>query len=201
MLPVSRIMTRDVVTVSPDLGLRDAMELFVSRHITGAPVVAGGKVTGVVTLTDLVGLAATVPGAPVLRAASFGSGEEESVVLPPEGEEPPSAYFTDFWEDAGADFAERVETPDTPEWNVIDAYTVRDAMTESVLRLPPDADLRKAAEFMQQHKVHRVLIMEGDSLEGILTTSDIARAVSEHQVSERRYIFGKPQYREDGSWW
>jgi len=39
MLRLQDIMTRDVVTVSPELTLRDAMELLTSLHISGAPVV------------------------------------------------------------------------------------------------------------------------------------------------------------------
>ncbi|MGH7679433.1 MAG: CBS domain-containing protein, partial [Gemmatimonadaceae bacterium] len=32
-------MTQDVLTVSPDLSVREAMDLLTSRHISGAPVV------------------------------------------------------------------------------------------------------------------------------------------------------------------
>ena len=67
MLRVSDIMTTRVVTVSPELGLRDAMELFVSEHISGAPVVEGRRVVGVVSATDLMGLAASLPGSPTER--------------------------------------------------------------------------------------------------------------------------------------
>ena len=43
MLRLRDIMTTDVVTVSPESTIREAMELFASRHISGAPVVAGNR--------------------------------------------------------------------------------------------------------------------------------------------------------------
>jgi len=84
---------------------------------------------------------------------------------------------------------------------VLQEHTVSEAMNRSVCSLPPDADVPRAAEYMQRNGIHRVLVMDGDRLLGIVTTSDIARAVADHQLSERRFIFGKPQVRADGSWW
>ncbi|ODT03992.1 MAG: hypothetical protein ABS52_06280 [Gemmatimonadetes bacterium SCN 70-22] len=201
MLRISRIMTPEVVSVSPDLGVRDAMELFVRQHVSGAPVIEGSKVVGVVTLSDLVTAAASTPGAPTLRpeVAEPGGGEPPEPYV--EGDEAVAAFFTEYWDDAGADVAARTQSPDAPEWNALEELTVRDAMTEGVLHLSPDTDVTRAAAFMQQHRVHRVLVMDGDKLEGIVTTSDIARAVADHKLSNRRFVFGTPQRRDDGSWW
>jgi CBS domain-containing protein len=58
MLRVRDIMTTDVVTLSPDLSLRDAMALLTRRHISGAPVVSAGRVVGVASLTDFADFAA-----------------------------------------------------------------------------------------------------------------------------------------------
>ena len=208
MLRVSRIMTPDVIVVSPELGLRDLMELFAKEHVSGAPVVAGHRVIGVVSLSDIVSLAASLPRSSPSRATSEETLDDVSTELfaededdEEEEEESPSAFFTEMWDDEGADGSERRAASDTPGWNALDECTVRDAMTAEVLHLPPDASITRAAEFMQQHRVHRVLIMEEGALLGIVTTSDIARAVAEHQVADRRFVFGSPQRREDGSWW
>lgn len=201
MLRVSRIMTSDIIAVAPDLGLRDAMELFVKEHVSGAPVVEGDKVIGVVSLSDLVALAASTPGAPTLRPEVPEPGADEPLEPYVEGDESVGAFFTEYWDDAGADTAARTASPDAPEWNALEELTVREAMTNDVLHLPPDTDVTRAAEFMQQHRVHRVLIMEGGKLEGILSTTDIARAVAEHQLSDRRFVFGTPQLRDGGAWW
>ena len=203
MLRIADIMTRDVITVSPELGLRDVMELFAREHVSGAPVVAGKQIIGVVTLSDVVTLAAALPGSPSLGAPSRDQSESEAAdrFLADQEAEAPSAFFTEMWDDSGADAAERTRSPDAPEWNTLDECTVRDAMTADVLALPSDASVTRAAAFMQQHCIHRVLVIEKGELLGIVTTSDIARAVAQHQLSGRRYVFGSPEKRADGSWW
>src|SRR5690349_18621043 len=110
MLRLNEIMTKDVVTVPAELSVRDAMSLFATRHITGAPVVSQGKVVGVVSLTDLVELAAASPGSPTGRPDSqteWGEWDEDGEL--PEGTEPPSAFFSDLWDDAGAEVSARMQ--------------------------------------------------------------------------------------------
>lgn len=48
------IMTRDVVTVTPDTLISPAVTLLIDRRISSLPVVDGGKPCGVLTTTDLV---------------------------------------------------------------------------------------------------------------------------------------------------
>ena len=186
MLTLRDIMTPDVITVPPDLTLRDAMALFSSRHISGAPVVAGNKVLGVVTATDLMEFAASAPGAPTQRDTSENVvpleegiadeiGDEDMGV---EGGEPPASYFTTMWEDAGADVLARFQSPDSPEWNVLDEHVVSEAMTTAVNSLSPKTSLSEAVEYMRRTGVHRVLVMQGDELLGIATTSDVTAVVA-----------------------
>lgn len=49
------VMRKNVITVSPDMTLRQMQNLFIERRISGAPVVdAKGKLLGVISQTDLV---------------------------------------------------------------------------------------------------------------------------------------------------
>jgi CBS domain-containing protein len=49
------VMTRDVITVRPDAPLQEVATLFVSRRISGAPVVdEEGKLVGIITEADLL---------------------------------------------------------------------------------------------------------------------------------------------------
>ena len=55
MLKAKDIMTKDVITLSPDTTVEKAGRLFIERGISGAPVVdAEGNLFGVVTENDLI---------------------------------------------------------------------------------------------------------------------------------------------------
>lgn len=55
MLLAKDIMTRDVVTVSPDTTIEDLGRIFIEKNISGAPVAdSAGKIVGIVTENDLI---------------------------------------------------------------------------------------------------------------------------------------------------
>jgi CBS domain-containing protein len=201
MIKLRDIMTRDVVTLSPDLTIREAMDLLSTQHLSGAPVAVGGRVVGVVTATDLMRFAAALPGAPTERdqeeweetSAREAEAEEES--------EPAATYFSELWTDTGADTSVRFADIAGPEWNVLEEHTVAEAMTESpISTMSPDTPVTAVAEFMQKHHIHRVLAMEGEKLVGIATTMDIADAVAEHKLTSRTYVFGEDSRFDKRGW-
>src|SRR5262249_40178551 len=160
--------TRDVLTVTPETSIREAMELFGRNHVSGAPVISAGRLEGVVSGTDLMTFASALPGVPTERELPDDSGLYETETVEQEVEDetsPASAYFNELWDDAGADAAERAATVDSPEWNFLEVHDVSEVMTRSPLAtLSPDADVGAAAELMERKKVHRVLVVEGDAL-------------------------------------
>ncbi len=55
MLKAKDIMTKNVITVSPDTTVEELGRLFIEKGISGAPVIdASGKLIGVVTENDLI---------------------------------------------------------------------------------------------------------------------------------------------------
>jgi CBS domain-containing protein len=149
MLKLKDIMTRDVVSATPDMTIRDAMQLLSERHLSGAPVVDGGKVVGVFSASDLLGFLADL------------------------NDTTPSLTFR------------RRKARTTP----LEDVTVDEVMTRKIQSLPPDCSVEKAAALMGSKQIHRVLVMQGDVLYGIVTTSDVAKAVAEHRISNRTYVF------------
>jgi CBS domain-containing protein len=194
MLRLSDIMTADLVTLSPQTSVRDAMELLGRHHLSGAPVVAGGTLVGVVTTTDLMTLASTLPGAPTDRdlGEEWSLWPEPPVASELDAElEPAGAYFADLWDNAGADVTTRMVSMSGPEWNALEEHDVSEAMTCAPLAtLPPTADVHLAADVMQRRGIHRVLVTEGERLVGIVSALDITRAVAQHKLTERTYVFG-----------
>ena len=52
-LPIGEIMTRTVVTVTPDTSIMEVARRLLEHRIGGVPVVEGGRVIGVITESDL----------------------------------------------------------------------------------------------------------------------------------------------------
>jgi CBS domain-containing protein len=204
MLRIRDIMTHDVVTVSPELSLREAMDLFTTRHVSGAPVASGTRVLGVVSLTDLAGFAAALPGVPSARPQEIdvmeAEGSEEEARMWNEGDAPPATFFVEDWTDAGAEVVERFAETEGPEWNVLEEHTVSEAMTRTICSLAPDTAVDHAADTMRRAGIHRVLVMQNGELLGIVTTTDIAKAVADHRVSTRTYVFNRNEEFDERGW-
>jgi predicted transcriptional regulator len=71
-------------------------------------------------------------------------------------------------------------------------------MSRAIRSLPPDTPVEEAAEFMREHGIHRVLVMEGDRLIGLVSTSDIANAVADHTVSTADRLGAKAGFDPSG---
>ena len=204
MLRLRDIMTTDVITVDPNVSIREAMDLFTSRRISGAPVVAGGEVIGVVSATDLLQFAAALPGVPTEREAApewlgdITGDEDDQSTLPEAGvEDDPSAlYFTQLWDDAGATVSERIVSQTGAEWNSLEEHTVSEAMTRApVCALTPDTLVTVAADYMRRARIHRVLVMKEKELLGLVSSTDITAAVADGKLTARTYLFDRAQPR------
>ena len=68
------------------------------------------------------------------------------------------------------------------EADPLDRHTAAEIMTHDIVALPPDAEIHVAAERMLRERVHRVLVMEDDRLEGVVSSTDVLRAVAERRI-------------------
>ncbi len=180
MVRLHDIMTVDVLTVSPEATLREAAELLFDEHVSGVPVVAGEQVVGVVSATDILDFVSSEPGVPTERREPLEWGEWPEIEPWEEGAEPLGAFFADYWSDAGAQVHERMEATQGPEWNRLEEHTVGEVMSRTVLALAPGTSVREAAKRMLQAGVHRVLVLEDGRLVGLVSTTDVMKAVAQH---------------------
>lgn len=142
------VMQSPVVTIERDASLLDAHRLFVEEEIHGVPVVdADGAVVGVISTLDL------------LRAV-----HEEH-----EGARSQASYYRDLlpysspdWDTGVEDFQDRLAEA-----------RVADAMSESVVSVPPDASIAQVAHSLRVNGIHRVLVAEKDRLLGIISSQDL----------------------------
>lgn len=54
MLTAQDIMTREVITLTPETSVAEAARVLLEKHINGAPVVSGENIVGILTQSDLV---------------------------------------------------------------------------------------------------------------------------------------------------
>jgi CBS domain-containing protein len=183
MTLVRDIMSTQLVVVSPQLSLRDLVELLAKEHLGGAPVVSEGKVLGVVTVDDIMSFQASLPAVPVDEPGMQGLGEEDDPRPEVEqGDEADAAFFVDLWPDAGAELPERAASLRGPEWDMLSEHTVEEAMSRRLRTITSDQPIEVAAQLMQEADIHRLLVVDHGHLSGIVTTSDVSRAVAEGRV-------------------
>jgi CBS domain-containing protein len=174
MLRLRDIMTTEVLTVSPDLPLRRAVELLVRHHLGGAPVTRGGTLVGVLSSSDILGLQASPPPQPAER--SDGVEPVDLVDHLPEEDDGDTSFFWSYWEEDVMDLTERMAIGEPGEADVLDENTVDAAMTREVLSLPASATVQEGAAYMTRHGIHRVIVEEEGRLVGNVTTRVTWRA-------------------------
>ena len=147
MLRLKDIMTTELATATPDMTLREAIAILADNHVSGVPVVQGGRVVGVFSASDLL------------------------------------AYITDLNTGPPSESLRHRRTS-------LDDVTVSELMTRDAKSLTPNCSVEQAADFMRHNQIHRVLVIDGSKLVGIVTTTDVAKAVAEHRVRTNTYVFG-----------
>jgi CBS domain-containing protein len=209
MLRLRDIMTTNVITLDPDVTIRQAMDLFTSRRISGAPVVAGADVIGVVSASDLVQFAATLPARSSERDAArdefadFSTDDGGEALLSDSNEEddPAALYFTESWDNDDASIVGRIETSSGGDWGALDEHTVSEAMTPAPIHaLTPETPVTVAAEYMRDHRIHRVLVMVGQTLMGLVSSSDIMAAVADGKLTSRTFVFERGTRHQARGW-
>ena len=143
------IMTTPVITVPPDLSVKDLAALFRDRRIGGAPVVQDGRLVGIVTEGDLMALDADVqyPHYFELFDSIIYLGSQKK-------------------------FKEQLEKAAAA--NVEQLMTRRD----KVKTIGPDEPARLAATLMSRHHFDRVPVVdENDAVVGLVTRHDIIKLI------------------------
>jgi len=71
------------------------------------------------------------------------------------------------------------ETEEAEAWGRrLDTTQVSEVMTSPALTIGSEADLKEAALAMEYGDVHRLFVVEGDELVGVVSRSDVSRALA-----------------------
>lgn len=148
---VADAMTRDLLTVTPETPLSEAVQLLASHRISGLPVLAqSGELVGILSESDLLWQAT---GAPLPAYITL----LDSIIYLKN-----PAQFTE-------------------ELHKALGQTVEEVMShQKVITTQPDVSLQDAARLMHHKKISRLPVVDGSgALVGILTQGDIIQAIAE----------------------
>lgn len=140
-------MQTDLLTVTPETPLLDVQRMFAEEEIHGAPVVSeDGVVCGVVSTLDLVRAGRDSDRGTAASIAYFREDQMSAAVMECAVE---GGY---------------------------DKLTVGDVMTRELVTVTPDTPVAEVAHAMRNQRIHRVLVLEGRELVGVVTSFDLLRA-------------------------
>ena len=148
------VMQTYLISVNPETPLLEVHRLFVDEEINGAPVVyETGRLLGVISSVDL------------LRAV-----EEEH-----DAASAGSNYLQDFLEVSGPDWQGGSDNFQ----DRLGERTVSDAMTRGGITVTPETPIPEVAASLRKHRIHRVFVVDGDQLCGVISTFDLVALLEE----------------------
>lgn len=155
-LTAADIMQRDVLTVSPDDSLQEALAVMTANHVSGLPVLnTKDRCVGLISAFDIL---------------SFEREQSESASDSAENVAPFFDADSGRWESirvyGGADQLPRIP--------------VGEIMSRDPVSVVPTTQLAEIARLMVEEEIHRVLVLDDKRfLHGIISSSDFVRLFSE----------------------
>ena len=147
---IGEIMTRDPLTVAPDMEVGEVAKLLVEHRLNSVPVLdADGVLVGIVATGDLTH-----------RLADRHSPERQSL-----------------WRES---FYSSPLRGGTQETDRAEGRIVEQVMTRKVVSVNPDDDMAVAARMLLEHRVHALPVLEDGQLAGIVSRHDLLRCLTAH---------------------
>lgn len=142
------IMTRDVVTVTPDTDVNAAAKILLEKDFNGLPVLdEGGKLVGVLCQSDLV-------------------VQQREFPLP--------SFFTLLGGFVALSSLSQLQRA----VDKMAATRVSQAMTPDPVSVSPDTPVNKLADLMVENKYHTIPVLEAGKLVGVVGKKDILRLLA-----------------------
>jgi CBS domain-containing protein len=154
MLKVKDIMTREVISVSPETEITDAAKILLEKRINGVPVIDPfGRLVGILCQSDLV-------------------AQQKSIPVP--------SIFTFLDSYLPLTSIKRIDK----EIEKIAALTVNEAMTPEPVTVSPDTDIEDVAKLMVDKKYHTLPVVVDGKVIGIVGKEDVLKTLIPEPHSE-----------------
>ena len=153
---IAEIMQKKVKTIGPDKTLPDLERELLRWRIGAMPVVErGGKLVGIVSRSDVV--------RQLCLERSLGEAMADAY-----RDQTDASFATQAASTIGGAIGQRMER-----------LRVRDVMICDVLTVPPDLPVTQAAKLLIERRIHRLPVVDGEKLVGIVSSLDFTRIVAE----------------------
>jgi CBS domain-containing protein len=147
MLKVKDIMTKDIITVTPDTEVVKAAKILLEKRINGLPVIDdSGKLVGILCQSDLI-------------------AQQKSIPIP--------SLFTLLDGFMPLTIMKRIDK----EVEKIAAIMVEQAMTANPVTVAPDDDIEVVARLMVDENYHTLPVLDGGKVVGIVGKADILKTL------------------------
>lgn len=150
------LMTAEVVSLDPEMTLKEVDRVLLSYGVGGGPVVEDGVVVGVVSRAD------------VLQFLYAEQADASKI----------SGFYTSPFP-IPLPSLERMAEETRRIADRIVHEKVRAIMSSDIRSVAPWDSAQAAASMMAQEGIHRVPVLDGDELVGIVTSMDLVRRVGE----------------------
>ena len=147
MIKAKDIMTKNIITVSPETEVTQAANLLLEKRINGVPVVNSiGELVGILCQSDLI-------------------AQQKSIPIP--------SFFTLLDGYISLTTSKRMDK----EVEKIAATKVAEAMTADPVTVDPETEIEKIAALMVGKNYHTLPVIEAGKLVGILGKEDVLKTL------------------------
>ena len=153
------IMTEDVICVNPEMTIYELDTVFIKYKINGTPVVGeNGALVGVVSKSDIINY-------DLEKGMHAGSIND----------------INDYYRSTGIEPQKMTDDSITTDTSNLIDTKVQDIMSANVITANSDDSIYDLANTMCDKKIHRVVIVEGNKVVGMVSTLDILKVVGKTQ--------------------
>jgi len=194
---VAQIMSSPVVTAPSDMSVLEAGNIMEVNKIKRLPILEGNKLVGIVTQTDLTHVLTSygmwrdiseIMSSDVYKVQRNATVAEAARVMASQNIS--SVVVTDAVRVTGVlterDLLKRVvalnKNPDKTK--------IEEVMSFPVFSIPPNYSVFSASRTMENKNVRRLVVIDGNKLCGIVTQTDIFKAVKDKIQAEEETILG-----------
>lgn len=152
-MKVKDVMNSNLIFCKPEDSVREAAKILKENNISGAPVLKGEKLVGIVTEADLLKL----------------------LIIPEKGE----LWLPSPFEVIEVPIRELLGWEETKKMlSDVGSTKIEEIMTKDVHIISSEASVEEASEHMIRHRINRLPVTEDSRVVGIVTRGDIIKGLA-----------------------